>query len=113
MNAYSQDLREKIVQALFERGMGKSEVARTFGVSLSSVKRYAKAVREGRSLSPGKAPGKRALLDEKAKRLLWPDPVICTRCYESVSTDFSSSGFSPSSTFLSRSAATANSAGVW
>jgi len=31
------------------------------------------AVREGRSLSPGKAPGKRALLDEKAKRLLEAD----------------------------------------
>jgi transposase len=44
--------------------------ARAFGVSLSSVKRYTKAVREGRSLSPGKAPGKRPTLDEKARRLL-------------------------------------------
>ena len=42
----------------------------------------------------------------------WPDPVFCTRCYESVSTDSSSSGFSASFTFVSRSAATANSAGV-
>ena len=42
-------------------------------MSLSSVKRYAKAVSEGRSLSPGKAPGKRPLLDEKAKRLLEAD----------------------------------------
>jgi transposase len=50
--------------------MNKSEAARTFGVSLSSVKRYTKAVREGRSLSPGKAPGKRPTLDEKARRLL-------------------------------------------
>jgi transposase len=47
--------------------------ARAFGVSLSSVKRYAKAVSEGRSLSPGKAPGKRPLLDEKARRLLEAD----------------------------------------
>jgi transposase len=39
-------------------------------VSLSSVKRYAKAAREGRSLSPGKASGKRPLLNEKARRLL-------------------------------------------
>jgi transposase len=38
MNPYSEDLREKIVQAL-ERGMGKSEAARTFSVSLSSIKR--------------------------------------------------------------------------
>jgi transposase len=42
-------------------------------VSLSSVKRYAKAVSEGRSLSPGKAPGKRPKLDEKARRLLEAD----------------------------------------
>ena len=48
----------------------QSEAARAFGVSLSSVKRYAKAACEGRSLSPGKAPGKRPLLDEKARRLL-------------------------------------------
>jgi transposase len=68
MDAYSEDLRKKIVQALQQRRMNKSEAARAFGVSLSSVKRYAKAVSEGRSLSPGKAPGKRPLLDEKANR---------------------------------------------
>jgi transposase len=73
MDAYSEDLRKKIVQALQQRRMNKSEAARAFGVSLSSVKRYAKAVSEGRSLSPGKAPGKRPLLDEKARRLLEAD----------------------------------------
>jgi transposase len=73
MDAYSEDLRKKIVQALKERRMNKSEAARAFGVSLSSVKRYAKAASEGRSLSPGKAPGKRPLLDGKAKRLLETD----------------------------------------
>lgn len=73
MDAYSEDLRLKIVQALQQRRMTKSEAARSFGVSLSSVKRYAKAAREGRSLSPGKAPGKRPLLDEKARRLLEAD----------------------------------------
>jgi transposase len=70
MDAYSEDLRLKIVEALQQRRMNKSEAARAFGVSLSSVKRYAKAAREGRSLSPGKAPGKRPKLDEKARRLL-------------------------------------------
>jgi transposase len=73
MDAYSEDLRQKIVQALQQRRMNKSEAARAFGVSLSSVKRYAKAVSEGRSLSPGKAPGKKPLLDEKARRLLEVD----------------------------------------
>lgn len=73
MDAYSEDLRRKIVQALEQRRMNKSEAARSFSVSLSSVKRYAKAASEGRSLSPGKAPGKRPLLDEKARRLLEAD----------------------------------------
>jgi len=57
MNAYSQDLTEKIVQAVFEHGMGKSEAARALGGSLSSVKRYAKAASEGKSLTPKKKPG--------------------------------------------------------
>ena len=70
MDAYSEDLRQKIVEALQQRRMNKSEAARAFGVSLSSVKRYAKAASEVRSLSPGKAPGKRPKLDEKARRLL-------------------------------------------
>ena len=69
-DAYSEDLRQKIVEALQQRRMNKSEAARAFSVSLSSVKRYAKAAREGRSLSPGKAPGKRPKLDEKSRRLL-------------------------------------------
>jgi transposase len=73
MDAYSEDLRTKIVQAVEQRRMTKSEAARAFSVSLSSVKRYTKAVREGRSLSPGKAPGKRPRLDEKARRLLEAD----------------------------------------
>jgi transposase len=70
MDAYSEDLRRKIVQAVHQRRMNESEAARTFGVSLSSVKRYTKAACEGRSLSPGKAPGKRPRLDEKVRRLL-------------------------------------------
>ena len=73
MDAYSEDLRKKIVEALTERRMNKSEAARAFSVSLSSVKRYAKAVNEGRSLSPRKAPAKRPKLDEKARTLLEAD----------------------------------------
>jgi len=73
MDAYSEDLRRKLVEAVQQGRMNKSEAARAFGVSLSSVKRYTKAVGEGRSLSPGKAPGKRPLLDEKARRLLEAD----------------------------------------
>ncbi len=39
MKPYSEDLRTRIVAAL-EGGMSKSEAARLFDVSLSSVKRY-------------------------------------------------------------------------
>lgn len=49
MNAYSQDLTENIVLAVFERGMGKSEAARALGVSLSSLKRYVRAASVGKS----------------------------------------------------------------
>jgi transposase len=72
MNAYSVDLRERIIEAL-RRGMGKSEAARTFSVSLSSVKRYAKLAEEGRSLTPKKRPGSKPKLDERASKLLEED----------------------------------------
>jgi transposase len=72
MKAYSEDLRIKIVEAL-QRGTNKSEAARTFGVSLSSVKRYAKLSTNGGSLAPKKSPGKRLKIDETARRLLEAD----------------------------------------
>ena len=53
--------------------MGKSEAARTFGVSLSSVKRYVGKARQGSPLSPKKHPGPPPKLDEKARRLLEAD----------------------------------------
>jgi transposase len=53
--------------------MGKSQAARTFGVSLSSVKRYAKVAHEGRSLAPKERPGSKPKLDEGARRLLEAD----------------------------------------
>ena len=72
MNAYSQDLRTKIIQAL-RRGTGKSEAARLFGVSLSSVKRYAKMADEGRPLAPKKRPGSQPKMGKDARRLLEAD----------------------------------------
>ena len=64
MNPYSEDLPKKIVEAL-RRGTAKSEAARSFGVSRSSVKRYAKLAEEGRSLAPKKRPGSRPKMDER------------------------------------------------
>lgn len=72
MNAYSEDLRKKIVEAL-DRGTTKSEAARSFGVSRSSVKRYAKLADEGRPLAPKRRPGLKPKLDEAAERLLEKD----------------------------------------
>ena len=40
MKAYSEDLRRKIVDAI-DRGMPKARAARTFGVGISTVERYA------------------------------------------------------------------------
>ena len=72
MNAYSEDLRKKIVEAA-ERGMSKTEVARAFGVGVSSIKRYVATVREGRSLAPKRPPGSKPKLDERARKLLEAD----------------------------------------
>ncbi len=72
MNAYSEDLRKKIVQAL-QRGTTKSEAARAFGVSRSSVKRYAKLAEEGRPLAPKKRPGSKPKMGETARRVLEKD----------------------------------------
>jgi transposase len=69
MNPYSEDLRKKIVEAV-ERGMPKIEAARTFGVGISSVKRYVAAARQGRSLTPKKRPGSKPKLDVSARKLL-------------------------------------------
>jgi transposase len=72
MRAYSEDLRKKIVTAL-GRGMSKAEAARTFSVSLSSVKRYARSVRQGGSLTPKKSPGRPRIVDQKTQALLKED----------------------------------------
>ena len=53
--------------------MGKSHAARSFGVSLSSVKLYAKMADEGRPLAPEKRPGSKPKTDENARRLLEAD----------------------------------------
>jgi transposase len=72
MKAYSEDLRAKILEAV-DGGMPKSEAARVFGVSRSSVKRYAAARREGRPLAPKKHPGSKPKLDGRARKLLEAD----------------------------------------
>ena len=73
MRAYSEDLREKIVDAIEQRGMNKCQAARTFDISLATVKRYTRKSSRGLSLAPGKAPGAAPKMDEKTRRLLAED----------------------------------------
>lgn len=72
MSSYSVDLRQRIVRAV-EGGMSKAQAARTFSVSLSSVKRYVNKADRGESLAPKKRPGSLPKLDEKARKLLEDD----------------------------------------
>src|SRR5918998_196304 len=72
MSDYSEDLRRRIVDAV-GGGMSKAQAARTFRVSLSSVKRYVEKAQRGRSLAPKKRPGSAPKLDQKAMRLLEED----------------------------------------
>jgi transposase len=58
MRPYSEDLRRKIVAAV-EGGMPKTEAARTFGVGLSSVKRYCRLAVHEEPLAPRKKGGGR------------------------------------------------------
>lgn len=57
MKPYSEDLRRRIVAAV-EGGMSKSEAARVFDVSLSSVKRYLRLAAHQGSLAPRKGGGR-------------------------------------------------------
>ena len=72
MKPYSEDLRISIVNAL-QSGMSKSAASRLFGVSLSSVKRYARIANRGASLAPRKGGGRPPKADRITERLLEAD----------------------------------------
>jgi transposase len=73
MKAYSEDLRQKVVQAVHQRGTSKSQAARLFGISLSSVKRYTKLASRGEPLAPRKGGGRPPKADELTTKLLEDD----------------------------------------
>ena len=73
MNAYSKDLRLKVLAAV-DRGTPRKEVVGTFGVSLAAVKRWLKRRREGTEyLRPIPSPGRkrRILATLHERRALW------------------------------------------
>ena len=82
MKPYSEDLRSSIVSAV-EGGMPKTEAARLFGVSSSSVKRYCRLAVEGEPLAPRKGGGRPPKADAAVARLLQEDvgrrPYVAAR----------------------------------
>ena len=72
MNAYSKDLRLRVLGAV-ERGLPRGEVSELFGVSRSTIKRWVRRRREGEGLEPKPSPGRkrRILSTAEEKRALW------------------------------------------
>jgi transposase len=58
MKTYSQDLRERMLDAV-DRGMPRKEAVRAFGVSLATLKRWLKRRREEGSAAAKRRPGMR------------------------------------------------------
>jgi transposase len=72
MNAYSKDLRLRVLDAV-ERGMAREEASELFGVSLSTIKRWVKRRRQGEDLEPKRSTGRRRriLSSAEERRALW------------------------------------------
>ena len=73
MNAYSKDLRLKVLSAI-DRGIPRKEVQDLFGVSLSTIKRWLKRRRLTGDLTIHKIPG-RPSVKGKALRQWLPDQL--------------------------------------
>jgi transposase len=72
MNAYSKDLRLKVLDAV-ERGVPRRRVSEFFGISLSTISRYVKLKASGREITPKPSPGRKAkiLANPAHKMALW------------------------------------------
>jgi transposase len=73
MNAYSKDLRLKVLSAI-DRGIPRREVADLFGVSLSTIKRWIKRRRQTGDVNTHKIPG-RPSVKGKALRQWLPEQL--------------------------------------
>jgi len=72
MNAYSKDLRLKVLDAL-GRGVPRREVSELLGISLSTISRYVKLKASGKEIAPKPSSGRKAkiLANPTHKRALW------------------------------------------
>ncbi len=64
MDAFSTDLRERVVAAV-ERGMPRRDVVTTFAISLSTLKRWLARKRDQHTLEPGQSTGRRPALNDQ------------------------------------------------
>jgi transposase len=72
MNAYSLDLRLKVLDAV-DRGIPRREVVRTFGVSMPTLERYLRRRRQSGDLAPKPSPGRTPSIcaGPEERRALW------------------------------------------
>lgn len=72
MNAYSKDLRLKVLAAV-ERGVPRKEVARLLGISISTISRYMKLKTSDEEIAPKPSLGRtsKILADPAHRRALW------------------------------------------
>ena len=72
MNAYSKDLRVKVVNAV-DQGIPRKELVRIFGVSLPTIERYIRQRRETGELAPKPSPGRTPTIGAtiEQRRALW------------------------------------------
>jgi transposase len=85
MKPYSKDLRLRVLAAV-DRGMPRAEAARTFGVSVPTIRRYLRLRRETGDVEPKPAPGpparKGTLLEAALPAQAWanPDLTLAEHC---------------------------------
>jgi transposase len=72
MNAYSLDLRLKVLDAV-DRGIPRREVVRIFGVSMPTLERYLRRRRQSGDLAPRPSPGRTPSIcaSVEERRALW------------------------------------------
>ena len=80
MSSYSKDLRQRIVSSV-EGGMSKAQAARTFSVSLSSVKRYADKAGRGEILGSEEEPRIRPEAGRRSHQGLGGGPKRAPLCH--------------------------------
>jgi len=86
MKPYSKDLRLKVLDAV-DGGMPRKDVARIFGISVPSIKRWLRRRRERSDVAPSPIPGPAAIKGDLLKEWLparldndEPDPTLAEHC---------------------------------